>query len=200
MPILPPPKYTDTTLKATSRLRGRERACNPSSSKVPAFVADEAAGLGEVESLSPHSQSEHTTSQRSTKHKQVPLDMHIERLVEGVLPMRLTSILTRATKSRKCQSVVPQLWRWIERRAMEHDNRPNSQKSKFTIHLLPQDMSAHVNRSSPVANWSVLGACYRVSALSESRCNTHTDVVVVARTQGSSNSIARLTVKRKLVQ
>ena len=46
MPILPPPKYTDTTLKATSRLRGRGQACNPSSSKVPAVVADEAAGLG----------------------------------------------------------------------------------------------------------------------------------------------------------
>ena len=47
-----------------------------------------------MESLSPHPQSEHTTNQRSTKHKQVALDMHIERLVEGVIPMRLTSILT----------------------------------------------------------------------------------------------------------
>ena len=53
VPILPPPKYTETTLKATSRLREGGQACNPSASKVPAVVADEAAGLGGGEPVSP---------------------------------------------------------------------------------------------------------------------------------------------------
>ena len=92
MPILPPRKYTDTTLKATSRLRGRGQACNPSSSKVPAVVADEAAELGRWRACLPTPNQNTTTNQRCTKHIQVVLDMHIERLVEGVIPMRLTSI------------------------------------------------------------------------------------------------------------
>ena len=40
-----PPKSPETTLKTTSSMRGRGRACNPSSSEVPAVVDDEAAGL-----------------------------------------------------------------------------------------------------------------------------------------------------------
>ena len=146
MPILPPPKYTDTTLKATSRLRGRGQACNPSSSKVHAVVADEAAGLGEVESLSPHPQSEHTTNQRSTKHMQVALDMHIERLVEGVISMRLTSILTRAMKSRKCQSVVPQLRPWIE----EQWNTTTDPTVKSQNSSHPPAASGHVSPREPL--------------------------------------------------
>ena len=152
-----------------------------------------------MESLSPHSQSEHTTNQHSTKHTLVALDMHIERFVEGVIPMRLTSILTRAMKSRN----VNQLYLNCGGGSKSNGTRQQTQQSKVKIHpihLLPQDMSAHVNRSSPVAKWSVLGACHKASALSESRCNTQTDVVVVARTQGSSNSIARLTVKHRLIQ
>ena len=113
VPILPPPKYTETTLKATTRLRGRGQACNPSSSKVPAVIADEAAGPGRWRACLPTSQSDHTTNQRSTKQIQVALDMHIERLVEGVFPMRLTSILTRAMKSKISQSVGT---RWPQRR------------------------------------------------------------------------------------
>ena len=53
MPILPPPKSPETTLKATSRMRRRGRACNPSSSEVPAVIVDEDAGLGGGEPFSP---------------------------------------------------------------------------------------------------------------------------------------------------
>ena len=55
-----------------------------------------------------------------------------------MIPMRLTSILTRAMKSTICQSVVPQLWRWIE----EHWNTTTDPTVKVKIHpiqLLPQD-------------------------------------------------------------
>ena len=146
VPILPPPKYTDTTLKATSRLRGRGQACNPSSSKVPAVVADGAAGLGGWRACLPTPQSEHTTNQRSTKHIQVALDMHIERLVEGVIPMRLTSILTRAMKSRKCQSAVPQLWRWIE----EQWNTTTDPTVKRQNSSHPPAASGHVSPREPL--------------------------------------------------
>ena len=175
--------------------------------------------------------------------------MHIERLVEGVIPMRLTSILTRAMKSRISQSVVPQLWRWIEEHwntttnptvkvnipiHMPEDRRLQQLWKLETLHLRPQielvkaasgtrhgtpvskstcilsnsptcevttSTSGHVSPREPlepVANWSVLGACHQASALSESWCNTQTDVVVVARTQGNTNSNTRLTIKHRL--
>ena len=68
VPILSPPKSPETTLKTTSSMRGRGCACNPSPSEVPAVVVDEAAGLGGVESLSPHPQWEcHKTHNHGTK-------------------------------------------------------------------------------------------------------------------------------------
>ena len=147
--------------------------------------------------------------------------MHIERLVEGVFPIAMKSKISQSVQQSKVNihpiHLLPQnrhlqqLWE-LETlhlrpqnelvKAASAERQCQNRRVSSTTHRRvrsPLPPSGHVSPREPlepVANWSVLGACHQASALSESWCNTQTDVVVVARTQGNT----RLTNKHMLNQ